>query len=470
MIRVSIRLWCSIALLFYLVTFVLASTVEIAKTTISIPTKFRNTKVLQEIAIRIKNIDSNPVAEYYGAFPSLVDDKIASISAVLRQEPKTPLSVEKAGFDSEKEHQLYKITFDEPLQADQDIRITLKVSYTHSLKPLPAKIPQVARQLLMYKGNVFFFSPYDTDEVKTTIVLPSTNIVSFTGGENVQQKGSKLVYGPFHNIPSESFQPLDCHFESSNPLITITYLERDLQVSHWGNNLAVEEHYHLRNDGAELNENFSRSRYMLSSQIHSATNLLKSLTLRLPALATDVYYRDEIGNVSTSNFRYERDSSVLSIRPRYPVFGGWNYNWYHGYNAPLSSFLRYFNDEYILNVNFVENTKDMSIDKVRVQITLPEGASDVKVHTPFKLDLIEHSTLFTNFDSTGRYLVILEKQNVVQDYEKPIQITYKYSTYHLLQKPLVASFALLLLFTLSVIVSKLPVYIGKKKKSSLKSE
>lgn len=69
-----------------------------------------------------------------------------------------------------RELQLYKVTFDEPLQADQDIRITIKVSYTHSLKPLPAKIPQVARQLLMYKGNVFFFSPYETDEIKTTVV------------------------------------------------------------------------------------------------------------------------------------------------------------------------------------------------------------------------------------------------------------------------------------------------------------
>ncbi|CAO3609958.1 unnamed protein product [Cunninghamella echinulata] len=209
---------------------------------------------------------------------------------------------------------------------------------------------------------------------------------------------------------------------------------------------------------------------MLSSQIHSATNLLKSLTLRLPVGATDVYYRDEIGNVSTSNFRYERDASVLNIRPRYPVFGGWNYNWYHGYNAPLSSFLRSFKDEYILNVNFVENTKDMAIDKIRLQITLPEGASDVNVHTPFELDLIEHSKLYTNFDSTGRHLIILEKHNVVSDYEKTIQITYKYSTYYLLQKPLLVSLALFSLFTVSVIISKLPVYIGKKKKLELKTE
>jgi oligosaccharyltransferase complex subunit alpha (ribophorin I) len=41
-----------------------------------------------------------------------------------------------------------------------------------------------------------------------------------------------------------------CHFENSKPLITVTELQRDIEISHWGMNLAVEEHYALRNDGA----------------------------------------------------------------------------------------------------------------------------------------------------------------------------------------------------------------------------
>lgn len=50
--------------------------------------------------------------------------------------------------------------------------------------------------------------------------------------------------------------------------------------------------------------------------------------------------------------------------------------------------------------------------------------SNVKVHAPFKLDREEHATHFTNFDSTGRYLLILEKHNVVKEHEQPIQVTY----------------------------------------------
>lgn len=50
---------------------------------------------------------------------------------------------------------------------------------------------------------------------------------------------------------------------------------------------------------------------------------------------------------------------------------------------------------------------------------------NVKVHAPFSLDLEEHGTHFTNFDSTGRYLVVLEKFNVVREHEQPIQVKRK---------------------------------------------
>ncbi|CAO3593227.1 unnamed protein product [Absidia cylindrospora] len=299
--------------------------------------------------------------------------------------------------------------------------------------------------------------------------VPTAQIISFTGGDGiVQQKGNKLVYGPFNNVESNAHQELKCHFESTGPLITVTKLERDLQVSHWGNNLAVEEHYTVRNDGAELDDNFNRVRYMQSSQVHSATNMLKELSLEFPAGASNAYFRDEIGNVSTSHFRNERERSVLEIKPRYPVFGGWNYNWYHGYNVDLRSFLRYQKStgEYILNVNLVDNAKNMIVDHARVRIVLPEGVTDVQVHAPMDLDSIEYSKHFTNFDSTGRSQIILDKKNVVYEHQKPIQITYRYASYRLLQKPLVATVALLSLFTLSIIISRIPFSINRTKKKS----
>ncbi|KAI8097180.1 Ribophorin I [Halteromyces radiatus] len=486
MSRLSKRLWINIVLALCWVGIVMSSTTtQVAKTTIPIPNHFQNVKVLrvldarnhivqEEIGIRAKNIAETPVSEYYYTIPASIEQHVASITAFLRKQQKISLTIEKAGFDSEKEIQLYKVILDQPLQPQEDIRLGIHISYTHVLKPLPAKIPQVARQLLLYRGNVYLYSPYASKEMKTTLQVPTALIVSFTGGDGlVQQKGNKLVYGPLNDLEPYAYHELQCHFESLGPLITVTNLERDLQVSHWGNNLAVEEHYTVRNDGAGLDDNFNRAQYMRSAPVHGSTNMLKEISLELPVGASDAYFRDEIGNVSTSHFRNERTRSLLEIKPRYPVFGGWTYNWYHGYNVKLRSFLRYQKStgDYILNVNFVDNAKNMAIDKARVRIVLPEGATDVKIYPNMDLDYVQEGKHFTNFDSTGRYEIILEKKNVVYEHQKPIQITYKYPTYRLLQKPLVVSASLLSLFVLSIIVSKLPFSINDtKQKSNLKKE
>lgn len=44
---------------------------------------------------------------------------------------------------------------------------------------------------------------------------------------------------------------------------------------------------------------------------------MKSYTTLLPAAAQDIYYRDEIGNISTSNARTEEEFVMLELRPRY---------------------------------------------------------------------------------------------------------------------------------------------------------
>ena len=52
-----------------------------------------------------------------------------------------------------------------------------------------------------------------------------------------------------------------------------------------------------------------------------------------------MYYRDEIGNISTSNMRELDDSVELELRPRFPLFGGWKTHYYIGYNVPSYQYL-----------------------------------------------------------------------------------------------------------------------------------
>ena len=67
--------------------------------------------------------------------------------------------------------------------------------------------------------------------------------------------------------------------------------------------------------GALLKGPFSRFDYQRNP--NSGQSAVKSYTTLLPAAAQDVYYRDEIGNISTSHLRNSEDYTELIIRPRY---------------------------------------------------------------------------------------------------------------------------------------------------------
>ena len=53
-----------------------------------------------------------------------------------------------------------------------------------------------------------------------------------------------------------------------------------------------------------------------------------------PARKSDIYYRDNIGNFSTSTVSHHLDGVDLSLLSRFPMYGGWKNAWYQGYNMP----------------------------------------------------------------------------------------------------------------------------------------
>jgi hypothetical protein len=103
---------------------------------------------------------------------------------------------------------------------------------------------------------------------------------------------------------------------------------------------------------------------------YSDKPILKQLVVKLPEDAVDVYYRDEVGNVSTSHYR----PGHLELIPRYPVFGGWNTTWYHGYNVELGERLRVApGGRFVFREAFVTPVEGAAFDEVTVRVVLPEG-------------------------------------------------------------------------------------------------
>jgi oligosaccharyltransferase complex subunit alpha (ribophorin I) len=68
----------------------------------------------------------------------------------------------------------------------------------------------------------------------------------------VEKSGKTITYGPYDmEMKPFSFFALMVHEENNSPFITVLNHRRELWLSTWASNLAVEEHYTIRHDGAQ---------------------------------------------------------------------------------------------------------------------------------------------------------------------------------------------------------------------------
>jgi len=68
---------------------------------------------------------------------------------------------------------------------------------------------------------------------------------------------------------------------------------------------------------------WSRLEYQADPRQHGIASF-RQLAAVLPRGARSLYFRDEIGNVSTSHVRHFRDKLEVALLPRFPLFGGWS--------------------------------------------------------------------------------------------------------------------------------------------------
>jgi len=282
----------------------------------------------------------------------------------------------------------------------------------------------------------YFLSPYPTTSQTLTVKLDGagkSEIVDYTQLEpsTLKNKGGAIVFGPYGDVAAMASSPMRVHFLNNAPFATFTDVLREIEVSHWGN-IAVEEHFDLEHTGAKIAGGFSRLDYArdFSKAMNAgrSTPAFRSLTARLPGDAWGIYYRDRIGNVSTSMVKHEKGGVLMEVEPRYPMLGGWKINFYHGYNIPSSAGLSLINGErYSLEMNFGVPYEAVSCDHLEVKVVLPEGAYDIEVDVPFDVRMT-NDRRFTYVDSKfmgGRPVIIFEKDNVVKEHNVPFTVTYR---------------------------------------------
>lgn len=355
--------------------------------------------------------------------------------------------------------EFYKVHLPSSLAAGAQLKAKVEMTFSHVLKPFPTHITQAERQLVVFQGNHYLYSPYPTRSQTTRVRLASKTVESYTKLGNPSKTDEVIEYGPFRDVAPFSEDTMKIHYENNTPFLTISSITRTIEVSHWGN-IAVEETIDLRHTGAVLKGPFSRYDYQRQSD--SGISSVKSFKTILPASAQDVYYRDEIGNISTSHLQVLDDSVEVEVRPRFPLFGGWKTHYIIGYNLPSYEYLYTLGDQYALKMRLVDHVyDDQVIDSMTVKIILPEGARNINVETPYKITRMPNQLHYTYLDTFGRPVLVATKNNLVEQHIQDVVVHYNFNKILMLQEPLLVVGAFYILFFTVIIYVRLDFAITK---------
>ncbi|KAM0342767.1 hypothetical protein ACHAPU_009259 [Fusarium lateritium] len=411
------------------------------------------TYVKEQINVLIENVSEQPQTEYYVPFTADQLPRVGGFEVKDRKDASAgPFAAETVEYDPNSDVQYLRIQLPTALKAGAQQTLGITYYFLKAYSPLPASIAQDAKQHLIYDFSVYAPSAYVTKKQKTEVKAISATIPDFTklpGSGDVKefpiQQGSKLTYGPFDERPAGAVSPARIRFQYIRPVTHVKELNRDIEVSHWGGNIAFEENYDLYHRGANLSALFNRAKWAQVAHYGGPTHALSELRVPLQVGSEDVYYTDVIGNVSTSRFRSNKREALLDLKLRYPLFGGWKYPFTIGWNSDANNFLRKTaTGGYVLRVPFIEGPKQpegIEYEQVNINVLLPEGAENVK----FYASVPESSIMSTSVDLTRTYLdtigrthINIKARNLVDEFrDRHLIISYDAPLSGTLRKPLV---------------------------------
>ncbi|KJZ72585.1 hypothetical protein HIM_07944 [Hirsutella minnesotensis 3608] len=434
--------------------------------------------VKEQINVLVENVSKKPQDEYFLPFTADQMARVGGFEVKDRKDTNAgPFKAEVVEYDPNSDVQYYRIRLPAKLKPGGQQTLGMSFYLLKAYSPLPASIKQDEQQFLSYGFSAYAPSAYPTSKQKTEIKAPSSAIPDYTKIPakddktiHPQKQGAKLTYGPFNQeIPAGAVSPAHVRFEFSKPVSHMANLDRDIEVSHWGGNVAFEERYTLLHRGANLSTPFNRVKWQQSQYFNPPSMALKELRFPLQPGSVGAYFTDTIGNVSTSKFRSGKREALLELKPRYPLFGGWKYPFTIGWNSNAAPLLRKTgNGGYVLKVPFMEGPRQpegVEYGQINIRVLLPEGASNVKIHTGVPASsIIEQSIGLhkTYLDTLGRTAVTIRAQNLVDEFrDRDLVISYETTTLDLLRKPLVVFGSVLAVFAAAWAVGKLEVGFSK---------
>lgn len=356
---------------------------------------------------------------------------------------------------------VYAVRFPEPIAPQQSVEFKIRYVYANTLAPFPEKIEMHEKQELLVKLNKYVYSPYNTEDyslvfngfakgqemqlqMENAQITP--NLPLLTG----RVESDALVYGPvLTTIPPYSKAPMGLVFDHPRPLTRVINLERSFWLPASGVGVVqTEDYYELTNNGAQLKNGYSRGEWMKGRydiiREHFALSQLEFPELPL-AKFEDYYFTDKVGKVSS----HHPALGHIIMQPRYPLFGGWKYNFTMGWNNKIESFVHEVEqqeDYFIAKFPLLTGLREVYYDDVVLNFYLPEGAQFLSLSSPLINNNVEVTSEASYLDvSSGHVKVTVKFHNLIDEMANfDVYVKYKYTPQNFRNKVLkIAGFVFL---------------------------
>lgn len=392
---------------------------------------------IQEIdIIQIKNLLPVTQAQYYFKTTSIADpSKLVSIEFSSDPASKHAVTPELVAPNT------YRIDLPAPVAPNSVQDIAVSYVYLATLEAVPEKIELSDLQFLVWSGDKLPQLFYSTTQYTLGFSGMSQGMELKVPVEPNQYstltprvEGAMLKYGPitetFHNVSL----PMLLRYDHPLPLKHVHNLNRSVWLP--ASPVALvqfEEYYELAHVGAKLTSGFSRLDWMAGRYAQNPTHWSLSRLDFAPNDDIDwdeslYYHTDLVGKVSTPSVT----KGHLIIQPRFPMFGGWNYNFTLGYEQPIGSVVHRVvesKDAFIAKIPLVNTVADMTYDDVTVNFYLPEGAVFLNVSSPLPYTDVSVGTELSYLDvSSGHVKVSVRYQSLTSEQAADsLYVLYEYS-------------------------------------------
>lgn len=389
---------------------------------------------ISRTTIRMKNIADQPASFFYLSLKSTdaaglgdlwVSDSSRKPLTSLHMEPSTEVpGLEDCctGF---------KVHLREPLPVGGEVSVDVRMDVADVVTPVPPVLQGKEVQFMRFVGNAYFFTPYETKEMITSMTLGSSTVTSKNGLiEPYDLEGSKLTMGPYKSVPALSFSEISIRFKNDRGFLVADKSIKEFYVNHLGN-IAAREEYHVVNDGARHEGEWSRVDHSGSYSSKYGT-ALGDVWANLPADATRVSYEDLIGNVTSSRLRKPtKGKRAVQLTYRYPLMGGWRNHFWISYEMSLRKYVHSKGSKHVIEVPiFPSLDTDLLSREFEIKVYLPEWSHSIEMQEHPSLDLsVDKSSERTTLTMYGRPVVTVRgKMTRSQSkHSKTLTIAYAYN-------------------------------------------